>query len=77
MLQHVVLLKLKAGVGEDDKTALLDGLRAMQSSGAVQGIVAMGTLGPSGVLRAEEVLAKHDENYMPPELLDMAGAPQP
>ncbi len=41
MLQHVVLLKLKAGVGEDDKTALLDGLRAMQSSGAVQGIVAV------------------------------------
>ena len=29
-----------------------------------QGIVATGKLGPDGVFRAEEVLAKHDENYM-------------
>ena len=33
-----------------------------------QGIVAMGKLGSSGVFTAEEVLAKHDENYMPPEV---------
>ena len=26
-----------------------------------------GTLGPDGTFRATEVLAKHDENYMPPE----------
>lgn len=32
-----------------------------------QGIVAEGTLGPDGVFRATEVLAKHDESYMPPE----------
>jgi cytochrome c-type biogenesis protein CcmE len=33
-----------------------------------QGIVAQGRLGPDGVFRASEVLAKHDENYMPPEV---------
>ena len=31
-----------------------------------KGVVAQGTLGPDGVFRASEVLAKHDENYMPP-----------
>lgn len=34
-----------------------------------QGIVAMGKLDGSGVLIADEVLAKHDENYMPPEVM--------
>ena len=34
-----------------------------------QGIVAMGKLNASGVLIADEVLAKHDENYMPPEVM--------
>ncbi len=33
-----------------------------------QGIVAIGRLRADGVLVAEEVLAKHDENYMPPEV---------
>jgi cytochrome c-type biogenesis protein CcmE len=33
-----------------------------------QGIIAIGKLGPDGVVTAEEVLAKHDENYMPPEV---------
>ena len=32
-----------------------------------KGVVAQGKLGPDGVFRAEQVLAKHDENYMPPE----------
>ncbi len=32
-----------------------------------KGVVAQGTLGDDGVFRAREVLAKHDENYMPPE----------
>jgi cytochrome c-type biogenesis protein CcmE len=32
-----------------------------------QGVVANGKLGADGVFRATEVLAKHDENYMPPE----------
>ncbi|MGG5872765.1 cytochrome c maturation protein CcmE [Pseudomonas peli] len=34
-----------------------------------QGIVAMGKLDANGVLIADEVLAKHDENYMPPEVM--------
>ena len=33
-----------------------------------QGVVAMGTLNSQGVFVADEVLAKHDENYMPPEV---------
>ena len=33
-----------------------------------QGIVAMGRIGENGVFVADEVLAKHDENYMPPEV---------
>ncbi len=32
-----------------------------------KGVVAQGTLGPDGRFHATEVLAKHDENYMPPE----------
>ena len=35
-----------------------------------QGIVATGKMGPNGTFVAEEVLAKHDENYMPPEVAD-------
>lgn len=35
-----------------------------------QGAVASGKLGEDGVLVASEVLAKHDENYMPPEVLE-------
>ena len=33
-----------------------------------QGVVAEGALGADGVFVAREVLAKHDENYMPPEV---------
>jgi len=33
-----------------------------------QGVIAEGSLGPDGVFVAREVLAKHDENYMPPEV---------
>jgi cytochrome c-type biogenesis protein CcmE len=32
-----------------------------------KGVVAQGRLDADGVFRASEVLAKHDENYMPPE----------
>jgi cytochrome c-type biogenesis protein CcmE len=35
-----------------------------------KGVVAEGRLGTDGVFRAEQVLAKHDENYMPPEAAD-------
>ncbi len=35
-----------------------------------QGVVAKGKLGADGLFYAEEVLAKHDESYMPPEVAD-------
>jgi len=35
-----------------------------------QGVVAQGKLGEDGVFHADEVLAKHDENYMPPEVAE-------
>jgi cytochrome c-type biogenesis protein CcmE len=35
-----------------------------------QGVVVEGRLGPNGVFEASEVLAKHDENYMPAEVAD-------
>jgi len=36
-----------------------------------QGVIAIGLLQPDGSLKAEEVLAKHDDNYMPPEVAEM------
>ena len=33
-----------------------------------QGVIAQGRMGPDNVFIAEEVLAKHDETYMPPEV---------
>ncbi len=33
-----------------------------------QGVIADGTLNPQGQLLASNILAKHDENYMPPEV---------
>ena len=35
-----------------------------------QGVVAMGTMTDGGVFNASEILAKHDEKYMPPEVVD-------
>jgi len=35
-----------------------------------QGVIARGRMTSAGVFVAEEVLAKHDENYMPPEVAD-------
>ena len=43
-----------------------------------KGVVAQGRIGADGVFKASEVLAKHDENYMPPEAaeaLKRAGHP--
>lgn len=43
-----------------------------------QGVVAHGRVGPDGVFVADELLAKHDEKYMPPEVakaLQNAGHP--
>lgn len=35
-----------------------------------QGVIAVGALNSSGTFDASEVLAKHDEKYMPPEVVD-------
>jgi cytochrome c-type biogenesis protein CcmE len=35
-----------------------------------KGVVAQGRVEADGLMRADEVLAKHDENYMPPEAAD-------
>jgi cytochrome c-type biogenesis protein CcmE len=35
-----------------------------------QGVIARGALDEAGLFQASEVLAKHDENYMPPEVAD-------
>jgi len=35
-----------------------------------QGVIARGSLDGDGLFEASEVLAKHDENYMPPEVAD-------
>jgi cytochrome c-type biogenesis protein CcmE len=42
-----------------------------------QGIVAHGRARPDGVFEASEVLAKHDENYMPPEVASAIAAAKP
>jgi len=45
-----------------------------------KGVVAQGQLGSNGLFEAKQVLAKHDENYMPPEAaeaLEKAKAKQP
>lgn len=38
-----------------------------------KGVVAQGQIGEDGLFRANEVLAKHDENYMPPEAAKAVG----
>ncbi len=35
-----------------------------------QGIIALGQMNAQGLFQADEVLAKHDENYMPPEVAE-------
>ncbi len=67
----------KAGL--DVSFGITDGARSVRASyhGVLpdlfregQGVVARGMLQPDGTFRAQEVLAKHDENYMPPEVVD-------
>ena len=43
-----------------------------------KGVIAIGSMNESGTFTADEVLAKHDENYMPPEVaaaLEESGHP--
>jgi len=66
------------GPGEAVHFVVTDGRKQVpvEYSGALpdlfregQGVVASGSLNPHGVFRASEVLAKHDERYMPPEVV--------
>lgn len=68
---------LKRGAGTDIEFAVADGVGTVPVSyrGVLpdlfregQGVVAEGRLEANGIFRAETVLAKHDENYMPPEV---------
>jgi cytochrome c-type biogenesis protein CcmE len=42
-----------------------------------KGVVAQGTLSPDGVFVADQVLAKHDENYMQPEAAEAVKRARP
>ena len=70
---------LRHGSGADVTFAVSDGkstvpveyngvLPALFREG--QGVVALGALNGTGTFVATEVLAKHDEKYMPPEVVD-------
>ena len=75
----VVEGSVRRGQGLEVSFALTDGAETVDVSYAGllpdlfregQGIVASGVLESGRRLRAEEVLAKHDENYMPPEVAE-------
>ena len=84
---------VEAGSVERDKDALTVRFRVTDTARTIpvvytgllpdlfregKGVVAQGKLGADGTFRATEVLAKHDENYMPPqaaEALKKAGHP--
>ena len=66
------------GAGADVRFTVTDGARAVpiEFNGVLpalfregQGVVATGALQPDGTFNATEVLAKHDEKYMPPEVV--------
>jgi cytochrome c-type biogenesis protein CcmE len=70
---------LHHGAGADVQFAVTDGKRAVpvRYEGVLpalfregQGVVALGALDGTGTFEATEVLAKHDEKYMPPEVVD-------
>jgi cytochrome c-type biogenesis protein CcmE len=68
---------VKRGVGNTIEFAITDTIKtiAVSYTGLLpdlfregQGVVAEGKLDPAGRFLADTVLAKHDENYMPPEV---------
>ena len=70
---------LTHGAGADVRFVVTDGRKTVpvEYDGTLpdlfregQGVVAMGALASDGTFRASEVLAKHDERYMPPEVVD-------
>ena len=69
---------VRHGAGADVRFIVTDGARAVpvDFEGVLpalfregQGVVATGALGADGTFNATEVLAKHDEKYMPPEVV--------
>ncbi|WP_114193169.1 cytochrome c maturation protein CcmE [Edaphovirga cremea] len=75
---------MPGSVKRDDKTLLVN-FKVYDARGAIsvtyegilpdlfregQGVVAQGVLGEGNVVNAREVLAKHDEKYVPPEVED-------
>jgi cytochrome c-type biogenesis protein CcmE len=75
----VVAHSVSHGPGADVRFTVSDGKAAIpvQFRGVLpalfregQGVVALGALDASGTFAASEVLAKHDERYMPPEVVD-------
>ncbi len=70
---------ISRGAGADVRFVVTDGRKRVpvEYSGSLpdlfregQGVVATGELNRAGIFRASEVLAKHDERYMPPEVVD-------
>ena len=70
---------LKHGTGAEVRFKVTDGKSSIQADfrGVLpalfregQGVVATGSMNGSGTFIATEVLAKHDEKYMPPEVVD-------
>jgi cytochrome c-type biogenesis protein CcmE len=70
---------LKHGAGAEVRFKVTDGKSTIQAdfSGVLpalfregQGVIATGSMDGSGTFIATEVLAKHDEKYMPPEVVD-------
>jgi cytochrome c-type biogenesis protein CcmE len=70
---------VRHGAGADVKFVVTDGkgavpvdfvgvLPALFREG--QGVIALGALNETGTFAATEILAKHDEKYMPPEVVD-------
>jgi cytochrome c-type biogenesis protein CcmE len=69
---------VRHGSGADVQFVVTDGARAVpvDYDGVLpalfregQGVVATGALNAKGVFNATEILAKHDEKYMPPEVV--------
>jgi cytochrome c-type biogenesis protein CcmE len=69
---------LQHGAGADVRFTITDGRAAVPVAynGVLpalfregQGVVTLGALNPTGTFEATEVLAKHDEKYMPPEVV--------
>jgi cytochrome c-type biogenesis protein CcmE len=70
---------LRHGAGADVSFAVTDGKQSVkvEYDGVLpalfregQGVVALGAMNGTGTFVATEVLAKHDEKYMPPEVVD-------